>query len=876
MTDHQECCAQSVDEAIAIIAAHEAKIQSLSWDVETTQWKLLSANPIEVERQTKSVGTSSKVLVDFPSGRYRVSMQGVYTWSSGVDPHVSIVLEAKYDGKEFRMWTRQIPGTGMPDSKITADGKIALNDAGAFDDNKDFMSGATGYGVGLAHLPPNFYNVHEGAVMRLSAFLQRQLDRQLPVSLSTTADGLWRIHVSCTYLDGAPDWSHIDYDPARGAVVRVHLGGKADSIEGCWHRTEIDSVQVGNDVWLPKEVRLLPLLNKPIMMNKIAYSNHRVNFPVTDESLAIVFPIGTKIEDRIKGQLYVIGPAPVEQDVAVRSFLEQEEVKLIAPPQENPWFARLGWIFGGAMLAVLSWIVLFRKRSATAGLLLITGALSGTLDAKEPESNSKRQPHDSSGRQELHPLNCGHVTTLAALNVLGVKHDPQLVCDSLPVDDKGVSAGQMRDVLAAHGLSAIARQTVRVAELERLLNHNTVAIIAVPGGLLRDKRHYFLALRDAKRGPLLCDVLLGTRVLKDALATEVKQKNIDLVLFVSREQAARKATADHVQISPSEIELGDIPLTGPLNSVPIVSKFTIYNSADVAVQVTGINTGCGCSKANWTGGIISPRSKKEIEYFVIPGAWGEGTRTRPVEISFYDGTKMSIVCKATGKSAGEMQGIKVNPSAVVLRAMPDSEECGAGECIVDSLQPIPTSFAVSPVEPWLETQVVMLDEKRCKINVSVKKDHAVLDRLRGIEEEILGSFVIQSHEELPPEQVQVRVVRPRISVTPRVVTIQAAQEMTRRVDVSFQNGTEQTKARLLAVSSKSPDVSAEIAEEEGRQFVQVKTSNRATPGTHVLRITVADARSRQMDAVCVVNVTEAKTATSKQVLLNPHPVEGQP
>jgi hypothetical protein len=386
------CKAQDLDDSIAVIAAHEDKINSVGWDVEVTHWILQSTDPVKVASRYDQSRLTGSVLFEHQSGRYRVSLQQVVPWTDGTSPYGSGVVEAMFNGEESRAWSRRRPGTDLPDSTVNARGSISRDESVAFDDSHGLFSSGYAASLGVGYVPPLFQSPFEVSPTKLSTFLSRQRESGLPVSLETATDGTWHFHTRISFPDGDPEWLHIVYDPAGGVISRVYTGGSAVSIEGHWRRVEIDSVQVDAHTWVPKEIRSIPsLLEKPVRMHLFGFSNYRINPALTNETLALTFPVGTRVNDHVRGQTYVVGPEPVDQEIAVRAFLEEHEVRLPPPPTANPWFARLGWILAGGLLLLLAWVLFFRGRAGSSRfrtllfpcLTALAASCPGTLLADE-------------------------------------------------------------------------------------------------------------------------------------------------------------------------------------------------------------------------------------------------------------------------------------------------------------------------------------------------------------------------------------------------------------------------------------------------------------------------------------------------------------
>ncbi|MFN7803468.1 MAG: DUF1573 domain-containing protein, partial [Planctomycetaceae bacterium] len=347
----------------------------------------------------------------------------------------------------------------------------------------------------------------------------------------------------------------------------------------------------------------------------------------------------------------------------------------------------------------------------------------------------------------------------------------------------------------------------------------------------------------------------GVRQLEKAIADEVRTKEIELAMLISRPHLGSPVPSTEVLVSPQEIEIGHIPVTGPGNSVPVTSQFWIQNLSRMPVLVTGVATGCGCSRAKWQPGMIRPGDRLSIEYSLIPGAWGHGRSTRRVDISFADGGIKSVTTSATGVSAAEIQRLEITPTRVQIDAPAFTETNPEAVCKVSGIGRSVTSLTATSSQSWLQARIEKAPtDTHASIIISVVASAPDLKRLHGVESEIVGSILVRADKDSPAEEIHVKVARPSIRMAPGVINVKTGSEALAHVEFAHDKPLDEHRLRIVAVESRSNDLTVEFDRDRPSAELRVRAADTTSPGRHLIRITVEDGNSRAMGTMLVVVV----------------------
>jgi hypothetical protein len=330
----------------------------------------------------------------------------------------------------------------------------------------------------------------------------------------------------------------VDYDHNRGVITQAVWRHR--TVPTAWKRIDFELQKLGSDIWVPKMVQDVQLLDKPKIVSRLYYTNVKINEPIDERVYQLEFPAGSQVVDYVEKKAYTVGQTPKDEQEMIKAFVRLHG--LTVPPTPL-WKRALWWGVPGvfALSAGVFAVRRWRRQAVAAGLLGLLLAGAGAAPAAEPTPGK-----ETNSGPKVHLSQCGFQVTVFTLAAFGVECDADQVAGALmPAGFDGISLAKVQETLQAHRLRAEARQHLTVAELKQALQSGWIAIIPVQGeptchdydfgGKPSNWNHYVVALHHPESGPVLIDVLrkimpLDRSPLKDEHLRDPKRA----VLFVRR------------------------------------------------------------------------------------------------------------------------------------------------------------------------------------------------------------------------------------------------------------------------------------------------------------------------------------------------------
>jgi len=346
-------------EALTTIEALEMRVHAASWSVQAISGRV--SNPYDptslVEVEHRPYGRS-KTVVDLVTGRYRIEQEIVTNWAGGPEKHAAMRRVAVFDGKSVKKGEWFKPGLTLPDASAPA-----IRAEIDVERPAEFMK-QYGPSSGLYYFPPNIFGE------RMSAFLKERQRQGRKVEIAELGSKTWIITTD-DYIEVPGVVLRITFDLSKGGIVTDVEWSNARSAEP-WRKMHIQVEKKHNGFWVPKTVEDVHLLDKTL--TRVTFSDVEVNPNLTDKQFTHSFPKGTSVDDHIERKTYRIGAGIIDEQEAIKTYMEQNSLRFKTPEKRFPW--RYVWYtLGGIVLALFSfWLI--RRRSRGPKLMIALFALA--------------------------------------------------------------------------------------------------------------------------------------------------------------------------------------------------------------------------------------------------------------------------------------------------------------------------------------------------------------------------------------------------------------------------------------------------------------------------------------------------------------------
>lgn len=739
-----------IETALQVIESHENNCRSAKWSVEATSGRL--SNPSDLDSFILDSGPNRGTTVFDPgTGRYRYECASVAKWVDGIAPHIGKRSGFSFDGTSERSYDRSLPGDKLPsplDRTAPGEGSITAEHPGAFVKK-------WGWNSGIDFMPPNFLG------LKLSELLRRGIRAGKPPVVTQNEAGPWQIKTNAP--ERPQDELILEYDPTKGLVTGGTQLGLKNSQWIPWQRFVLSVEEVKPGLWAPRQVDVVNLFDK--QSARLRFSDIHLNEPVADDAFRLPFPPGTAVTDELEGKYYVVGAGPVDDQKAVRDFIERYGLTSDTKPGWKKWMVLAGLCVAAVMLAgfvVRRWRLKSVAHSAllasTLGVIATPYAQAGfpAAPAAIPGGTATPGPPISQ---------CGFNVTVFALEYFKVPYQVGPVWRALKPDHAGISMGDVRAVLEAHGLQVAARRKVSMQGLSRWLKPGRLAIFPVRNTAGTD--HYVLAM-DSKHGQVLVDPPLGLCPLKADSHGGPLAAFDGLCLLVEAAPKGEGTQAQRLTISPATLDFGKFILNGPQNSVPALREMTLQNRGATALLITEVGVPCGCIHTGIEPCLLSPGESRTFPIRVIPGAWGSGHRVMPIELVFADSSRASIPLVAEGVTVQQVQKLTAQPEIVRvdLGALPSTTQVIERTVSLTHEPSAGASLTVTSKAEWVGAELRSVDASHTSLRLRIDPRVSLQGRSR------IGDVSVASRREEPPLRVQVLLFRaPSVRVLPPSLVI---------------------------------------------------------------------------------------------------------
>ena len=617
-------------------------------------------------RMDDASGSVANIRLDSTGGRYRVSWTAVRQFVIAEGGTTTSMLgastsQAAMDGQHFLFWSRSGQGLNPPEdasgAKFNNEGLICFAAAEPqHQQGKGFLN-LSGPQVGLAWLRPYFWPRFEPPRV-LSEYILEKLDDNEHVQAWLTPSGTWKILIIANKA-AAPYELEIEYSPSLHRMVGA-VWGRHDrevSIE-TWRPVYVMHLHYSTekDHW-PNQVMVQQVMGiDPDQPNVEVweYSDVTEIEEWEDTDFSVAFPAGLDVTDYVSGKSYIVGSG-LENDLAAvdrfRKLHEDEFAKPELAAIETVSRMQQFLLVNGAVLLCVAVYVfakwLGRKRSAAVLLCvcLPVPIASAQIEARLPTG------------QMIHVRQCGYLAAAFTLRHHDRDVNPNILEQTLPISDHGVSMGDLADLLESYGLEVRARKGLGIENLKSLVTSGWFAIVAV-----RTKAgagHYFVAVQSKiNKQPVVVDVLTAVQPLgREALPPDVFEAAGGIALLV-REPAVQTPVA--LELKPAILNIGDFAVTGEERNTPIRRTVCLENRG-TSCAILSVTTSCGCAVTGWQGGKIGSGEDLMIPVEIRPSAWGRGRGKKFLQVRLWNNQVLETEIVGTGLGKIDSQSLTTNP-----------------------------------------------------------------------------------------------------------------------------------------------------------------------------------------------------------------------
>lgn len=634
----------SLDSAIRAIEHFEEKIERIQFDSHLTSGRYADTNELAHVQVSGEGEQNFSLVYERNTGRIKLRTWGYGKWLNGPAPYNGYNCSLSFDGNQQKELTIQRAGRTAPKEE-------AVDGHGIVTANRNYdQKGREAHFIvdwlgssGLHYFPPYFFG------KRFSALLM-QAKESKQISLKQAAANTW--------VFGLPDFDPpgtgcevlLTYDAVRGVVT----GADWVFNNKVCRKHVVYLTKLPNDYWVPERIDVLNLTDK--LITRWQFSKAAINQPVEDADFSLTFPLGTQVLDHIEKKQYIVGKGVVNDEAAILSYAQLHGLRLTedAPRENSDGFTTKRLLISAAVagpgLALLLYLLFVKGKTARRTLgkgapLVLFGLLFACSSAEAQEINEKGEwiKRDENGKIS-YLSHCGWNISMLALECFDIRSHLPHMAEAVPPTETGVNFGDVQTWLEANGLKCVPRKNVDLIAIEKHLSAKMMAIYVIKTSA-KGYNHFVAVLNHPRLGKLFLNPRQPPIALED-IADESSFQPLDgLVLFVSRDPG-RKKQADEVNVTPSSIDLGRFAMNGRDAGNVVYHSISFQNDSALPAHITKHTSVCGCLGSLWKGGVLKAGEKKDVQFWVLKGGWGQvGAREKTITIGFADGSEKSILWK---------------------------------------------------------------------------------------------------------------------------------------------------------------------------------------------------------------------------------------
>ncbi len=352
------------------------------------------------------------------------------------------------------------------------------------------------------------------------------------------------------------------------------------------------------------------------------YINH---FKPTPDKYRVIFPPGTRVDDRKVGISYVVGELPrdvvlevqknliqtvelnpdlvdetednlisSDKEVSISQLREKNEdsndinnITAVTEFSKNSSLSRVFlWVLsviGLLILLILMLIYVRIKKEKTVCIILLLFLLSFQQESFAGKNDGIQLKYfdgwtsQGCGDKRIQIYQCGLNSGVYVLEYFKKKYDIGQLMDLMtPVLGKGISLSDIIKTLQLYGLEVRAMKGVSADDLCTHLNRNLIALL--PTNTSGKKGHYYIVIPGRKCEFVLVNAGISVSNCSKKQIQKMLSRNNGIVAFIGLDREVSDATK--IKLSMVEYDLGMFPLTPQKE---LIAKFELNNISDEEV-----------------------------------------------------------------------------------------------------------------------------------------------------------------------------------------------------------------------------------------------------------------------------------------------------
>lgn len=372
------------------------------------------------------------------------------------------------------------------------------------------------------------------------------------------------------------------------------------------------------------------------------------------------------------------------------------------------------------------------------------------------------------GDRNLRITQCGFNTCVALLELFERQYTPTLVSLELRPTTNGIRMGDLRRVLAAHGLNAIGRTDVTPEELIQAVRDHSAIIVALPGRESWQPGHYVFLIAKGDRVFSADPPFHFTEITADTLK-KVAKKFTCLIVNSRPKRSAIETQSAAIRLEPQVIskQWESLEAAGVQHETVEVR---IHNTSKDPVAIAGVQSGCGCATSSLDSAIVDGESYSTLPVQISVAAFASKGRTVELLVSFADGSQSVLRIVSEHASSSGPVDRQLSETADIFIS-----PCETAASVTVAVKRPTFAYAdgteiVSNVS-WCKAEHIDGEEVRCIFDLSDP-------RLRGFStspRQLLLTFMSNEHT---AGRLQIRLFRKApAAIVPRLQKVSASSRV---------------------------------------------------------------------------------------------------
>jgi hypothetical protein len=306
------------------------------------------------------------------------------------------------------------------------------------------------------------------------------------------------------------------------------------------------------------------------------------------------------------------------------------------------------------------------------------------------------------------PLSCGIDVVKFVLTYYSIDYNLSDILTLTNITDKGISFKNLKNVFESYGIEVKPRTGITFKQIVRRINRRQLAIVRLSPQKSGEHSHYFVIIQNHKNEPLLVNVMIGVKSLKNKEINNHLEEFFNnagnVVLFLTPPKIGT-ALYNDVVVLENSIDLGKLSLDE--TKINHTYKLEIKNKSKHSIYIPSIKSTCNCIYVDWKGGFLHANEKKELDIIISPEKWGIGYSEKFIRIIFLDSSQLILTFSGTGVTLFDQHGIEVANKFIKVDIQEIENKKNIFISTVDSQIEEITKVKLAIDQKWLIPQLII-------------------------------------------------------------------------------------------------------------------------------------------------------------------------